>query len=1007
MKIFLLLITHGVIASNLLGYQITHLNNKNDLSNDHIKGIAFDKFNYLWIGTENGLNQYNGYSTKRYNISKILKSNLYEDRTVSVIPYKDGSVIIPVMYQNFVKAIGNQLQETKSSVFELFPHHKKIKETNVEVYISSLKNRLALNNGLYIKFDQKTASIIKDDFTLIADLPAPDKKLNLKDSVYQQHCFSIKGNVYCIDESLNLYILSDLKWKFKCQLIHKTDLKPNQFNNIRAIGSYDTDYAILQINQKLCIAQLNEKSEPEINCIIDHFSVENPIYSIYKKELNLLVIGTLDDGVYIYKGIQNNESQPRFIKTFSELYLLPIGKDTIVNGNLDMYSISTGKALGKYNYINSYALRVACVDHFNRVWYWNDDNKNIYLINENKPSATPIKINDQKKIMKGLFEDSKHRIWLLKEDFGLTVYDNNSKISNPIIKNFEHHGMSVAICEQDEYLYVLCNPNILLKINGNTLKYRKYKISKSEYRIRSFYPIGKDSFLITTYGNGLFVLTPKLFIPLPLDKNKSLSFSHTINTVTKDILLISSNDGLICVKISEIKSYLKSKSKIHYMLYNWFGDYKSEFNGGVFPCSFVSSGKFIFPHTQGIAIFDSSYFTDRKSYLKTFNIESISDIRNNQELKLFSLIKTESNPLLEFKLSLPFWGNFNNLDIEVSIKNGTKTIVKNFNNLDFEIDNLKCGLNEVSIKLSDGKDMLIQDFTINIARDWFECWYNYVIIVIVLTVLFLIGLKIYFIYLNVKNRRLMRLVYEQTKIIEQDKFQLFQKNIELENSNQFKDRIVSIITHDLLGPLRFSSKALSTLKEKLNDAQDQFLLKEIQKTNENVLTHSNEILTWYKLNDSSYTTKIIEIELHSFIDAIFSIHKPKAIDREFKNLIKIDSIIRSDRVILKTIFSNLIENAIKYGTGKIEVKANFNSEFTDIIFLNEGAKISQKLRKALNNEDFMTAFNLLEGKTKGGYGLKLCFDLIKLIGGKIQFADSPENSNIVIVTLKSNETINK
>lgn len=996
MKAFLIISIQCLCFNSLLCYQLTHLNTKNGLSNDHIKGIAFDQYNYLWIGTENGLNRYNGYQNNIYNISKILNSNQYENRTVSVIPYKDGSVVVPTMYRKYIKAMGNQVTQASFTTDDLFPKYKQNHYDNTEVLIDVFRTAITNNNGSSIIFRKNKASFYRENFEKIADIPAPPTLTLMSKNDYQKHCFAVQNDFYCLDNDFNLYKLVNHRWQFhqniKLNLLDLNNLHETQIN---CILSQSVNCVFVQINQALYKFQLDEKNNIQIKKILESITIENPLLTIYKKDINTLVISTSDDGVYIYKGI-GTQDMPLFLKSSSELYTLLLNKDTIVNKDLEMYSIQNGNYLGQLKSIDIPTLNCSFVDHFNQLWYLNTENHQLFLKtkNENKPKF----IQSELYALNGIFEDSQNRIWILKEEKGLIVMDNTTKVSPKLLLDLEEEGIAEAVCEYKSFVYVLFNSNAILKFPKNGLKFTKQAFGKQQLRMRSLFPLGVDTFLITTYGSGLFVLAKNQLIQLPLDKNKSLSFSHTINLIRDNILLISSNDGLITVKLSDIKQHIKVKSNINYTLFNWFGEYNSEFNGGYFPSSHFSHGKYIFPHTQGIAIFDTSYFFTYTAPLSSINFDELSDIRNKQSFNFNTLQQTATNPLLNFKLSLPYWGNINNLFVEVKTINKKDTTSKYFDQLNFQLDNLNSGQNQLLIKVSDGKHQILQHLTFKVEKKWFEHWYNHLLLILLFVLIYFIGFKFYFLYLKSKNKKLLKLVKEQTKIIEQDKLELFQKNIELENSNKFKDKVVSIITHDLLGPLRFSCKALSSLKNKLNDPNDLYLLDEVQKTNDNVITQSNEVLTWYKLNDSSYIAQFDRIDIYRLIEDLIVIHKPKAKDRQILNKIDPQTFLFSDIVILKMVFGNLIENAIKYGTMEIVISCDIIDNNFIVNVFNSGSNMNPQLQKALNEKDFLTAFVLLQGKTKGGYGLKLCCDLIKLIGGEICFVNTVPNTTLVQVS---------
>jgi signal transduction histidine kinase/ligand-binding sensor domain-containing protein/DNA-binding response OmpR family regulator len=61
-------------------YTFHHLKTDNGLSNSYVKSILKDSYGFLWIGTESGLNRYDGYEFKVYNTQPNNKSQIaYDD----------------------------------------------------------------------------------------------------------------------------------------------------------------------------------------------------------------------------------------------------------------------------------------------------------------------------------------------------------------------------------------------------------------------------------------------------------------------------------------------------------------------------------------------------------------------------------------------------------------------------------------------------------------------------------------------------------------------------------------------------------------------------------------------------------------------------------------------------------------------------------------------------------------------------------------------------------------
>lgn len=67
-KLLLLLLFVGISLTVMAieQYKFTHVNGGDGLSNSHVKSIIQDSYGYIWLGTRNGLNRYDGTSMRQY-----------------------------------------------------------------------------------------------------------------------------------------------------------------------------------------------------------------------------------------------------------------------------------------------------------------------------------------------------------------------------------------------------------------------------------------------------------------------------------------------------------------------------------------------------------------------------------------------------------------------------------------------------------------------------------------------------------------------------------------------------------------------------------------------------------------------------------------------------------------------------------------------------------------------------------------------------------------------------
>ncbi|MEI7616939.1 MAG: HAMP domain-containing sensor histidine kinase [Actinomycetota bacterium] len=120
-----------------------------------------------------------------------------------------------------------------------------------------------------------------------------------------------------------------------------------------------------------------------------------------------------------------------------------------------------------------------------------------------------------------------------------------------------------------------------------------------------------------------------------------------------------------------------------------------------------------------------------------------------------------------------------------------------------------------------------------------------------------------------------------------------------------------------------------------------------------------------------------------------------------QNNVPNDLVINTDRLLMITIFNNLISNAIKYGVtgGHIEIVCELNPKNIKFSVYNDGIPIN-----ASDKESLFKKFSRIETennkKIKGtGLGLFIVKNIVESLGGKI-WMESKENGNIFIFEIE-------
>lgn len=244
--------------------------------------------------------------------------------------------------------------------------------------------------------------------------------------------------------------------------------------------------------------------------------------------------------------------------------------------------------------------------------------------------------------------------------------------------------------------------------------------------------------------------------------------------------------------------------------------------------------------------------------------------------------------------------------------------------------------------------------------------------------------------------------------------QLLQYIDKLENANKELDRFAFMASHDLQEPLRkirtFADRMISNYSPKLDDDGIKYL-KRIEFSAEKMQNLIKDILTFSKIanNIENYD----EVDLNSLLTDILTESNLESSNVSIKITKGKLPTIYSNRLLMSTLFQNLLNNAIKYRREDVEHEINIYSEFEDkspensyyrIFVEDNGIGFDQKY----SDQVFKMFTRLHQNKTEGnGIGLALCKKIVETHQGFISVRSKENEGTTFIISLpfKSHNSI--
>ncbi len=220
--------------------------------------------------------------------------------------------------------------------------------------------------------------------------------------------------------------------------------------------------------------------------------------------------------------------------------------------------------------------------------------------------------------------------------------------------------------------------------------------------------------------------------------------------------------------------------------------------------------------------------------------------------------------------------------------------------------------------------------------------------------------------------------------IKQSENELLQLNVD-------KDRFISILGHDLKGPLYTTLEISELLSANIQDyktAEMETILSEMSQSLRITFNLLEDILTWTKAQSGKVPFEPREVAVRDICEHVIEVLGPKAAAKSIEVEIQAkDSIsVNADIDMLKTILRNLLSNAIKFTHegGKIKLQAEENTDHILLSVSDNGIGIASKnLGKLFSISEIYTTKGT--AKEKGtGLGLMLCNEFVEKHGGKIR-----------------------
>ncbi|MBF4488112.1 two-component regulator propeller domain-containing protein [Flavobacterium sp. CSZ] len=1016
-------------------YVFHHLETTQGLSNNNVKAFLKDSYGFLWIGTESGLNRYDGYGFKVYKMHAGVSNSLSSNNIVELQEDALGNIWVDLGYSYMVyKRDKDSFSDPKLLLLNL-----GIKpDFNAKVFIDKNRNLWVINKKqiFFYNFKKKKTSAFQLKTTLQDEFSITDN---------EEFIYAIQFNsgvCWKMNKKSGVFAFIELPAFIKQNCINALNIIYLDSNNGLWICSDKSEEVFYKKNSIEQWEKFELRSQLKTQA--------NHITSIIENQPGQIWIGTDHKGLFIYdKGrdvFENLISDPWLETGPSSNSVKCLYKDN----NETIWVGYNKKGLSYYhesfrNFINFRHTQCSDImsimeDHQGNIWLGTDGN-GLYIKDKKSEAIRKLPVPDIAVI--SILEDRKNRVWIGSYQRGLFCYENGKMIQYTT-KNSKLTNNSIWNLKEDRYGNIWVGPLggkiQILPRDSESFNSLITPFDDLVYALDMFYD-GGDKMYFGTVG-GLLVIDITNYKKILYHGNKRANQTFPqdqISNVYKDkrgLIWLGSNDGLIIWNQKKDTLYYFNKESglcdnlIKGITEDNFNNiWVTTSNGlSILTVRPTSNGDFTFS-SKNYSVKDglmNNFFNDRafcklqNNDIVLGNVEGYTVLNPNKMYEkdqsaskvIFTELAVGNNTiqvdsyydgrkLLDHSMQLTSELNFSYDDKLISLEFTTGNLlnadkVKYLYQIEgfttqwlptqknkIAISSLPTGNYKLLIKARNGDGVwsnIPTELSINVMPPFYFSIWAFIIyaILIIGTLIFFVG----------KTKQKHQIKLEQHRV---------QMDHEKEmHINEIKLRFFTNISHDLRTPLTLIITPLQIL---LSDATSESMRKKLSvmyKNAQQLMTLINSLLDFHKLDVGVERLNLKSGDFVAFINEIYLLFCVYAEERNITLLLlsDIESLEMSfDRDKIQKIFSNLLSNAFKYtldgGTIKIHIKKAGDNVCVSVS--DTGRGISNKEKEHIF-ERFYQAQQEQE-KTGTGIGLHIVAEYINLHAGSVSVRDNfPQGS---------------
>lgn len=306
---------------------------------------------------------------------------------------------------------------------------------------------------------------------------------------------------------------------------------------------------------------------------------------------------------------------------------------------------------------------------------------------------------------------------------------------------------------------------------------------------------------------------------------------------------------------------------------------------------------------------------------------------------------------------------------------------------------------------------------------WMTVWFKVLMAAVIVSIIVLI------VYVRVKmikrqNILLLQKVNDRTKDLKEantalelqtEKLQernmlIAIKNEELEEANNNKNKLFSIISHDIKNPLNAIMGVAQFSADNFNSTPPDKTLEQIRSIARAAKSLTNltlNLLDWSMIQTNTFKPAIVECNLERIVQEAVTLYEENARKKEIKVSVYFNHNywVLADEKMLNTVIRNIFNNSIKFTPegGSVSFYTEDSQNYVKITIADSGVGMTEETIDIILNSHTNTSTYGTSNEKGTGLGLMICKEFIEKMNAKLAISSSVDNGTQISILIPKSE----